>query len=74
MAKKLSKHAQQLWLSGTHELRKRLEREAAAMPNADVAQKMYGPLNAPLLPDATRGAVSPLNGVAVAQPTKEKHR
>jgi hypothetical protein len=64
MAKKISRHAQQLWESGTYALRKRLEREAAARPDAPLADKLYGPLREPLLPDATRGAVSPLNGVA----------
>jgi hypothetical protein len=70
MAKKLSRHAQQLWLSGTHELRKRLEREAVARPDADLATKMFGPLNAPLLSDAERGCVSKLGGVA--KPARER--
>jgi hypothetical protein len=70
MAKKISDAAMTLWRSGTYELRKRLEREAAAMPNAPLADKMFGVLNKPLLRDNERQHVSPLGGVA--KPARER--
>jgi hypothetical protein len=55
--------------------RKRVERwqrERAALPNTPLAQKLYGSLSKPLLNNATRGATSPLGGIAVQ--TKPQRR
>jgi hypothetical protein len=68
----ISERALRMRASTDKQIRERWAREAAAMPNADLATKMFGPLNAPLIPDHKRGAVSPLGGTA--QPTKETRR
>jgi hypothetical protein len=63
----LSPHAQSLWNWQRPQIEKRMEerwaRDSAARPYATLAQKMYG-LSEKRLSDATRGSVSPLNGVA----------
>jgi hypothetical protein len=55
--------------------RKRVERwqrERDALPGAGLAQKLYGSLSKPNLNDASRGATSPLGGLAVQ--TKPQRR
>jgi hypothetical protein len=64
MAKKYSAATQSLIDGASYALRKKWEREAAAQPDADLSVKLYGPLREPLLSDATRGCVSPLDGRA----------
>jgi hypothetical protein len=69
--KKLSAHAESIWRWAAPEIRKKWAREAAAEPNASLAQKLWGPVRKPLLADAKRGAISPLGGVAkLAKETK----
>jgi hypothetical protein len=64
MPKRYGRQTQSLIDGASYALRQKWEREAAAQPNADLATKMFGPLNAPLIPDHKRGCVSPLDGRA----------
>jgi hypothetical protein len=64
MAKRYSRQTQSLIDGASYALRQKWAREAAAMPNADLATKMFGALNAPLIPNHKRGCVSQLGGVA----------
>lgn len=60
----ISEQARKLWEYGTRDIRKRIEREWASLPNASLEQKLWGPLSEKLLPDHKRQHVSQLGGVA----------
>ena len=64
MSKQYSRQTQSLIDGASYALRKKWEREAAAMPDAPLADKLFGPLGEKRLSDATRQHVSPLGGVA----------
>jgi hypothetical protein len=50
----------------------RWQQERDALPGTPLAQKLYGSLGKPNLNDASRGAMSPLGGMAVQ--TKPQRR
>jgi hypothetical protein len=64
MAKRYSRQTQSLIDGASYALRQKWAREATARPDAQLSDKLWGSLNAPLIPDHKRGCVSQLGGVA----------
>jgi hypothetical protein len=60
----ISERALRLRASTDKQIRERWAREAASLPNAPLADKLFGVLNKPLLKHSERQHVSPLGGVA----------